>query len=31
VVWSGDPLDIYQRTEQVYVSGEKVYTYFRSE
>ncbi len=31
VVWSGDPLDIYQRTEQVYVNGEKVYTYFRSE
>ncbi|HET9492607.1 MAG TPA: amidohydrolase family protein, partial [Chloroflexia bacterium] len=31
VVWSGDPLDVYQRVEQVYVNGEKVYTYFRSE
>ncbi len=26
VVWSGDPLDIYQHPEQVYVNGEKVYT-----
>jgi imidazolonepropionase-like amidohydrolase len=26
VVWSGDPLDIYQRPEQVYVNGEKVYS-----
>ena len=25
VVWSGDPLDIYQRPEQVYVNGERVY------
>jgi imidazolonepropionase-like amidohydrolase len=25
---SGDPLDIYQRPEQVYVNGEKVYTHF---
>jgi imidazolonepropionase-like amidohydrolase len=31
VVWSGDPLDVYQRVEQVYLNGEKVYTYFRSE
>lgn len=31
VVWSGDPLDIYQRVEQVYVNGEKVYTYFHNE
>jgi imidazolonepropionase-like amidohydrolase len=31
VVWSGDPLDIYQRVEQVYVNGEKVYTNFGSE
>ena len=31
VVLSGDPLDIYQRVEQVYVSGEKVYTYFGTE
>jgi imidazolonepropionase-like amidohydrolase len=29
VVWSGDPLDIYQRPEQVYVNGEKVYSYFQ--
>lgn len=28
VVWSGDPLDIYQRPQQVYVNGEKVYTHF---
>ncbi|MEO8288468.1 MAG: amidohydrolase [Chloroflexota bacterium] len=28
VVWSGDPLDIYQRPEQVYINGEKVYTHF---
>ncbi len=27
VVWSGDPLDIYQRPEQVYVNGERVYHY----
>lgn len=26
VVWSGDPLDVYQRPLQVYVNGEKVYT-----
>jgi imidazolonepropionase-like amidohydrolase len=25
VIWSGDPLDIYQRTEQVYIDGHKVY------
>ena len=28
VIWSGDPLDIYQRPLSVYVSGEKVYTHF---
>jgi imidazolonepropionase-like amidohydrolase len=27
VVWSGDPLDIYQRPERVYVNGAKVYEY----
>lgn len=27
VVWSGDPLDIYQRPEQVYINGKKVYEY----
>ena len=27
VVWSGDPLDIYQRPEQVYVNGQRVYHY----
>jgi imidazolonepropionase-like amidohydrolase len=27
VIWSGDPLDIYQRPEQVYVNGRKVYEY----
>ena len=27
VVWSGDPLDIYQRPEQVYVDGKRVYNY----
>src|SRR5687768_7229479 len=27
VVWSGDPLDIYQRPEQVYVDGKRVYDY----
>lgn len=27
VVWSGDPLDIYQRPLSVYVSGEKVFTH----
>ncbi len=27
VIWSGDPLDIYQRPEQVYVNGKKVYEY----
>ncbi|MGA7729881.1 MAG: amidohydrolase, partial [Chloroflexia bacterium] len=26
VVWSGDPLDIYQRPMSVYINGEKVYT-----
>jgi imidazolonepropionase-like amidohydrolase len=26
VLWSGDPLDIYQRPEQVYINGEKVYS-----
>lgn len=25
VVWSGDPLDIYQRAEQVYINGRKVH------
>lgn len=25
VVWSGDPLDIYQRPEQVYMDGKRVY------
>ncbi len=25
VIWSGDPLDIYQRPEKVYVNGQKVY------
>jgi imidazolonepropionase-like amidohydrolase len=28
VIWSGDPLDIYQRPEHVYVNGEKVYSHF---
>jgi imidazolonepropionase-like amidohydrolase len=27
VIWSGDPLDIYQRPLSVYVSGEKVHSY----
>ncbi|MDQ6694895.1 MAG: amidohydrolase [Chloroflexota bacterium] len=27
VVWSGDPLDIYQRPERVYVDGQAVYEY----
>ncbi len=27
VIWSGDPLDIYQRPESVYVNGEKVFTH----
>ncbi|MGA7730527.1 MAG: amidohydrolase, partial [Chloroflexia bacterium] len=27
VVWSGDPLDIYQRPMSVYINGEKVYTH----
>ena len=27
VIWSGDPLDIYQRPEQVFVNGKKVYEY----
>lgn len=27
VIWSGDPLDIYQRPEQVYINGQKVYEY----
>ncbi len=27
VIWSGDPLDIYQRPEQVYVNGRRVYEY----
>lgn len=27
VVWSGDPLDIYQRPERVYVNGQQVYEY----
>src|SRR5437868_5954284 len=27
VIWSGDPLDVYQRPEQVYVNGKKVYEY----
>ena len=27
VIWSGDPLDIYQRPEQVYVDGKRVYDY----
>jgi imidazolonepropionase-like amidohydrolase len=27
VVWSGDPLDIYQRAEQVYINGRKVHQY----
>lgn len=27
VIWSGDPLDIYQRPEKVYVDGEMVYEY----
>ncbi|HKP54164.1 MAG TPA: amidohydrolase [Chloroflexia bacterium] len=27
VVWSGDPLDIYQRAEQVYIDGKKVHQY----
>src|SRR5918911_2090199 len=25
VIWSGDPLDIYNRAEQVYINGKKVY------
>jgi imidazolonepropionase-like amidohydrolase len=29
VIWSGDPLDIYQRPEHVYVNGKKVYSYFQ--
>lgn len=27
VIWSGDPLDIYQRPEQVYVDGKRVYNH----
>lgn len=27
VIWSGDPLDIYQRPERVYVNGQQVYKY----
>jgi imidazolonepropionase-like amidohydrolase len=27
VVWSGDPLDIYQRPEKVYMDGKLVYEY----
>jgi imidazolonepropionase-like amidohydrolase len=27
VIWSGDPLDVYQRPERVYVNGQKVYQY----
>ena len=27
VVWTGDPLDLYQRPESVYVNGKKVYEY----
>ena len=27
VIWSGDPLDIYSRPQQVYVNGAKVYEY----
>jgi imidazolonepropionase-like amidohydrolase len=27
VIWSGDPLDIYQRPERVYVDGQLVYQY----
>lgn len=27
VIWSGDPLDLYQRAEKVYVNGRKVYEY----
>jgi imidazolonepropionase-like amidohydrolase len=31
VIWSGDPLDIYQRPEKVYVDGKLVYEYGGSE
>lgn len=27
VIWSGDPLDIYQRAEQVFINGKKVFQY----
>ncbi|OMH27704.1 amidohydrolase [Tersicoccus phoenicis] len=27
VLWSGDPLDLYSRAEQVYIGGERVYRY----
>jgi imidazolonepropionase-like amidohydrolase len=27
VIWSGDPLDIYQRPEAVYINGRRVYEY----
>lgn len=26
-IWSGDPLDVMQRTERVFIKGEEVYTY----
>jgi imidazolonepropionase-like amidohydrolase len=27
VIWSGDPLDVMQRAEQVFVTGREVYTF----
>jgi len=27
VIWSGDPLDVMQRAETVYIRGEQVYRY----
>lgn len=28
LIWSGDPLDIYQRPTAVYINGDKVFSYF---